>query len=471
MDNKDNLNSKDQVYQKNYSKDISRKDSQENNNEKYRKRNDNKNSDNYYHKHSRNNSPKKNDNNDKYLSNNNNKFRKEDSYHYNINSNKNNDNYHNNYVSCYILLPKNYYNHITKNFSELSRNIKKKIYDVRELIYNYKLPYYDEYIFKISVVKNYAKSLVIKMVSECLFREMEIIYKNMTYLKLTILIPDNVIGFIIGIDGRNINSIREESRAKIEVFPKINKGKFRKIDIYGNPEKIFRACEKIYNIEEKYINFNKNDQKNINNKSNNNNNKKKEQSFNISGIESSDKYNNKNYLNKKISRSDSPNNYKRREKYSKNYNERSRSRSHSKNKNKEKNYSYHSTNTREEGSISDNESLEEGMIKSDKSEISNNENIRKSKNNFEKKNNNNENSSIDFIFEKNILEKIKNSKPDFWNEFTKDYECKYIEKPCNLESSKKDSLVLLSLIGTPEQISNGICYLQYQLITQFKNNN
>jgi hypothetical protein len=109
------------------------------------------------------------------------------------------------------------------------------------------------------------------------------------------------------------------------------------------------------------------------------------------------------------------------------------------------------------------------MIKSDKSENinSDNENNKKLKNDNEKQNNN----SIDFIFEKNILEKIKNSKPDFWNEFTKDYECKYIEKPCNLESTQKDSLVLLSLIGTPEQISKGICYLQYQLITQFKDNN
>ena len=64
----------------------------------------------------------------------------------------------------------------------------------------------------------------------------------------------------------------------------------------------------------------------------------------------------------------------------------------SNNKNREKNYN---NNRNEEGRISDNESLEEGMIKRDKSEISNNENNRKSKNNFEKKNNN-ENSSIDF---------------------------------------------------------------------------
>ena len=56
----------------------------------------------------------------------NNKYRREDSHHYN------NDNYNNNYnnydrlSSCYILLPKNYFNYITKNFSELSKTIKKK---------------------------------------------------------------------------------------------------------------------------------------------------------------------------------------------------------------------------------------------------------------------------------------------------------------------------------------------------------
>ena len=429
----------------------------------------------------------------------NNKYRREDSYHYN------NDNYNNNYnnydrlSSCYILLPKNYFNFITKNFSDLSRNIKKKAYDVKELIYNYKLPYYDEYIFKISAVKIYAKSLAIKIISECLFREMEVFYKNMTYLKLTILIPDNVIGFIIGIDGRNINSIREESRAKIEVFPKLNKGKFRKIDIYGSPDKIFRACERIFNIEEKYINFNKNEQKNPNNNYNNNNNynkynnkydynKNKEQSFNISGIESSDKYNNnnnRNFLDKKHYRDNSPDNRRREKSFSKNNN---RSRSYSENKNKNnRNQSYRSTNTREEGSISENESIEEGMIKSEKSENLNSDNDNKINNNDKEKikniNNNNINindsniknenqgSSIDFIFEKKILEKIKNSKENFWNEFTKDYECKNIKKPCNLESSPKDSLVLLTLIGTPEQISKGIFYLQDQLITQFKDNN
>ena len=53
-------------------------------------------------------------------------------------------------------------------------------------------------------------------------------YKTMTYLKVSILIPDNVIGFIIGIDGKNINNIRAETDAKIEVFPQNESKKYRK---------------------------------------------------------------------------------------------------------------------------------------------------------------------------------------------------------------------------------------------------
>ena len=85
------------------------------------------------------------------LKKNNNRYQNENENNRNDNNNdnfdnndnfNNNDNYNNNYnnydrlSSCYILLPKNYFNYITKNFSELSKTIKKKAYDVKELIYN-----------------------------------------------------------------------------------------------------------------------------------------------------------------------------------------------------------------------------------------------------------------------------------------------------------------------------------------------
>lgn len=69
-------------------------------------------------------------------------------------------------------------------------------------------------------------------------------YENTTYLKLIFLIPDNVIGLIIGVNGKTINQIRDETNAKIEVFPPNNIKKFRKIEIAGVPKSIAEAGEK-----------------------------------------------------------------------------------------------------------------------------------------------------------------------------------------------------------------------------------
>ena len=41
---------------------------------------------------------------------------------------------------------------------------------------------------------------------------------KVSYLKLIFVIPENVIGFIIGISGKNINQIRDETNTKIEVY-------------------------------------------------------------------------------------------------------------------------------------------------------------------------------------------------------------------------------------------------------------
>ena len=60
----------------------------------------------------------------------------------------------------------------------------------------------------------------------------------MSYLKGSILIPDNVIGFIIGI-----------------VHPQNNSKKYRQIEIAGEPLSISKAAEKIYSITYKYFNF------------------------------------------------------------------------------------------------------------------------------------------------------------------------------------------------------------------------
>ena len=80
-------------------------------------------------------------------------------------------------------------------------------------------------------------------------------YEKTTYLKLSFLIPDNVIGFIIGIEGKNINQIREETNAKIEVYSPNNSRNYRKIEIAADPQGIAGAAEKIYAITRKYFSF------------------------------------------------------------------------------------------------------------------------------------------------------------------------------------------------------------------------
>jgi transcription antitermination factor NusA-like protein len=70
----------------------------------------------------------------------------------------------------------------------------------------------------------------------------------MSYLKVSILIPDNVIGFILGIEGKNIKLIRNETGSRIEVHPQNNSRKYRQIEIAGEPLSISKAAEKIYGI-------------------------------------------------------------------------------------------------------------------------------------------------------------------------------------------------------------------------------
>lgn len=159
--------------------------------------------------------------------------------------------------NCYILLPKNYFNYIEKNIATLSASLRKKIRDIGDIQHDYTLPFYQDYIFKLSTYKTHSKATAVMMISEYLFHELEKTYKKMSYIKITLLIPDNVIGFVIGIEGRNINAIRSESSAKIEVFQPVSKARFRQIEIKGDPYCISKASERIFSIEEKYINFGK----------------------------------------------------------------------------------------------------------------------------------------------------------------------------------------------------------------------
>ena len=110
---------------------------------------------------------------------------------------------------------------------------------------------------KLVTYKIESNALAIKIICDYLFKEMKNTFKTMTYLKVSILVPDNVVGFVIGIDGKNINTIRAETDAKIEVFPPNESKRYRKIEISGNPHSISAAAERIYCISYKYINFGK----------------------------------------------------------------------------------------------------------------------------------------------------------------------------------------------------------------------
>lgn len=65
----------------------------------------------------------------------------------------------------------------------------------------------------------------------------------------------DVVGFIIGIEGKNINSIRDMTGARIDVFHQDINNKFRQIELAGSCSDIAKASEKIYLIVNKYYYF------------------------------------------------------------------------------------------------------------------------------------------------------------------------------------------------------------------------
>ena len=174
----------------------------------------------------------------------------------------NNNNYYKNNISehskddCLIILQKTYYNYILKDFDALKNKLKNELKDdISNIIYNYSVPNINENVFKFTTCTFEGKSIAIRIIAEYLFSEIKKKYENTTYLKLYFLVPDNVIGFIIGIDGKNINQIRDDSNAKIEVSNP-NSSNYRKIEIAGDPKGISLAAEKIYAIVKKYFYFN-----------------------------------------------------------------------------------------------------------------------------------------------------------------------------------------------------------------------
>ena len=161
---------------------------------------------------------------------------------------------------CLIIFQKNYFNFDSKDFgilkSELKRELKDDIYNI---YYNYAISGIPDKIFRFTTnpsVNYPCKSKAIKIIGDYIFDVMKTQNDKVSYLKLILVIPDNVIGFIIGINGKNINQIREETNTKIEVYTPNDTKSYRKIEIAGVPQSIADAGEKIYEITKKYFNFN-----------------------------------------------------------------------------------------------------------------------------------------------------------------------------------------------------------------------
>ena len=190
------------------------------------------------------------------------------------------DNYNGGYNSnfgptkddCLIVLPKTFFNFISKDFEKLKNDLKRELKDdIYNINYNYTIPNIQENIFRFTTnySNNYPfKTKAIKIIADFLFDNMKKQYEKTTYLKLLFLIPDNVIGYIIGIQGKNINQIREETNAKIEVFsPSPSSKRYRKVEVAGVPQSIAEAGEKIYEITRTHFYFDEQKIINRNNRS------------------------------------------------------------------------------------------------------------------------------------------------------------------------------------------------------------
>ena len=220
--------------------------------------NDNRPGQNNYNMYNRNNRPYYNrDNNDRQFDSN--KYRKERNQ-YGEFSGDYNSNYGPTKDDCLIVLPKNFYNFIAKDFDKIKNDLKRELKDdIYNINFNYSVPSIPEKIFRFTT--NYSnnfplKTKAIKIITDFLFENMKRQYEKTTYLKLIFLIPDNVIGFIIGINGKNINQMRDETNTKIEVFAPNSTKKYRKVEVAGTPQDIAEAGEKIYDITRKYFYFN-----------------------------------------------------------------------------------------------------------------------------------------------------------------------------------------------------------------------
>lgn len=136
--------------------------------------------------------------------------------------------------------------------------MNSKIYDLKTLDPNHFLKEFNEEVLLIDGSID-ANSETLKIVCDFLYKHLKEHYKNLSYIKITILVPQrnfssylDLVGYVIGIDGKSINKIRELSEAKIDISPGDLDTIYKKIEISGKSIQIKRASERIYRIVNEY---------------------------------------------------------------------------------------------------------------------------------------------------------------------------------------------------------------------------
>lgn len=155
----------------------------------------------------------------------------------------------------YVLIYKNYFEYFKEHFYQLKEDLEDKVKDISDIKFDEKIPGFQDHALSLYAPTHRATVDAILIIAEYFFRELKKHYSNMTYVKLSILVPDNVISYIIGIHGRNLNEIRDKVGTKIEVYPSNELKELRQIEISGTPKIIAKAAEYLYEIVYKYINF------------------------------------------------------------------------------------------------------------------------------------------------------------------------------------------------------------------------
>lgn len=111
--------------------------------------------------------------------------------------------------------------------------MKSQARDVKLMDHNYQVEGLKDGVMKLEGDTLMGKVLASKVIYEFLYNQMNKTYEGMSYIKVSILVPKHIMGFIIGIEGKNINDIREKSDSKIEIFQEDIDEKFRRVEIAG----------------------------------------------------------------------------------------------------------------------------------------------------------------------------------------------------------------------------------------------